>query len=147
MHDIFDVIRNRYGIEIIIAAHPRVNYADKGDVWKGCKVVYGQSPQLVKNATLAMTHTSGSIAFAMMAEKPALILLPPQVEKGYYHRQICDYWSKLLDAPIIRRGADLHDTMDYVVNEEAYKKANYLYTESCDGDTRSFWEIATSEME
>jgi len=146
VHDIFDVIRNRYGMEIIIAAHPRINYADKGDVWKGCPVVYGQSPQLVKNASLVMTHMSNSITFAVMADKPALILQLPAWDRGYHVRQMCQYWSKQLDAPIIRTGADLHEQMDYQPNEEAYDKTRYLYTESCENDNRSFWEIAVSQI-
>ncbi len=147
IHEIFDVIRNQYGLDIIIAAHPRINYEDKGDVWRGCKVVYGQSPQLVKSATLVMTHTSNSITFAVMANKPALILLLPDWEHGYHNRQMCEYWSKQLAAPIIRTGEDLHERMDYQPDKKAYEQVRYLFTDSCNGDSRKFWEIALDEIE
>lgn len=147
MHDILDVIRNRYGMEVIIAGHPRGSYEDHPDVWKGCKVVYGKSAELAKNASLIMTHFSQAITFSAMAHKPAMLLNIPLWDQSLHFTGSCRLWGEMLGAPVIRYGADLHETFDYQVNEERYASFKQDFTQSRDADERRFWEIAMDEIE
>ena len=148
VHEIFDVIRNVYGLEIIIAAHPRGSYEPYGDVWKGCKVLYGKSAELAKNASLVMTHFSNAITFAAMADKPAMLLNIPLWDQNDHFTNSCRLWGEMLGAPVVRYAKDMHETFDYKVDEEKYNEFRHNFTQSRDaGDTRSFWEIAMSEID
>ncbi len=147
MHDILDVIRNRYGMEVIIAGHPRGSYEDHPDVWKGCRILYGQSAELVKSASLVMTHFSNAITFAAMAHKPAMLLNIPLWDQSLHFTSSCRLWGEMLGAPVVRTGADLHESFDYSIDEATYQTFNNKFTQSREADDRLFWEIAMDEIQ
>lgn len=146
LHDIFDVIRQDYGLDIIIAAHPRGDYGKKGDVFKGCRIEYGITAELVKGASLVLAHYSNSIAFAAMAKKPVLILNLPLMHRIDFMNGFNLSYAAMLGAPVIVRGSDLHEKNDYGINEEKYGEFNEAYLESRPYDGRDFWTVVTEEI-
>ncbi|MBO6214520.1 MAG: hypothetical protein J6N76_03160 [Lachnospiraceae bacterium] len=146
LHDILDEIRDRYGLEILVAPHPRGDYRDKEHYWKGCRLIYGKSAELAKGASLVLGHYSNALSFAVMADVPSLLLHIPCVAAVDYMNGFDIGYRELLGAPFITCGADLHKTNDYTQNREKYEKFRSLYTESAPYNGKSFWQTAVEEI-
>lgn len=83
---LFDRIERERGLRVVIAAHPRANYADKPGLFGDRPIEYGNSVRLVRESRLVLASFSTAINFAAIFEKPVLIFtLPSIVGLGYIH--------------------------------------------------------------
>ena len=70
----FDYIEDKYGVDIVIAAHPRANYEDMPDLFGRREVIRGKTVELVRDAGFVIAHNSVAINFAILFRKPILFL-------------------------------------------------------------------------
>lgn len=120
LNDCFRVIREKYDVDIIIAAHPRADYRDRGDVFPGCKIVYGMSAELVKNAEAVIAHYSCSISFAAMAMKPLLLLNPPVFHKYPLIQDVLHSYAQFLGVKPVVSVEEVGQADLSYVNKGAY---------------------------
>lgn len=85
LEDMLSVIGSKLDLDIIIACHPQSNYVDKKYL-KDYRIVYGQTASLAKNSEIICTHFSTAGIYAVMLDKP-LILLNPGVLHSIEHFQ------------------------------------------------------------
>lgn len=68
----FDLLEEKYGIKVVIAAHPKANYG--GEEFRGREVYRGLTPELVRDAEFVISHHSTSISYAVLNAKPIIFV-------------------------------------------------------------------------
>lgn len=71
MNGFFDKVERKYNKEIIIAAHPKSEYAQ--GTFGGRRIIVGKTCELVKGCDGVIMHDSASINFAVLANKPVFM--------------------------------------------------------------------------
>lgn len=69
----FDSIERHLNQKVIIAAHPKADYS-KHNPFNGRKIITNQTKELTANASLVLSHASASIAYAILFNKPLLLI-------------------------------------------------------------------------
>lgn len=77
-----DLIENHFGLEIVVAAHPKALLYKEENYFKGRKVLFNATGSLVKYAKMAITHDSTSMSFAVMNKIPIIQLTSDWLEQN-----------------------------------------------------------------
>ena len=72
MNRFFDYFEKHYGLEVVIAAHPKSKYAV--DDFNGRKVLKYHTPELIKNSEMVLMHSSAALSYVVMSNKPLAII-------------------------------------------------------------------------
>lgn len=84
MRALFDIIEERTGLKVAIAAHPRSLYDDMPDAFGKREIVKGKTIDLVARASLVIAHTSTAVSFAVLFNKPlVLVKTNGMADKGF----------------------------------------------------------------
>ncbi len=75
----FDRIESELGLKIVVAAHPRANPERTRRSYGGRRVVFGETARTVAESRLVLTHYSRSSNFAVLLEKPLMLLATCQI--------------------------------------------------------------------
>lgn len=147
----FELIQERTGLRVIIAAHPRSRYDHTpfGDR----EVIYGRTAELVCRAGLVLAQASQSVGFAAMAEKPVAFLTMDAFLRSD-HRNAADYGrlvgrlaSSFGKVPFNIDRADSVDLGDVMqVDHEAYAAFRAKYIKEPGSPDRPYWEIVSSYL-
>lgn len=70
----FCFIENKYGIKVIIAAHPKSDYQTYKDAYKGFTIIKMNTCLLCRDAEFVMTTASMSIMYPILYKKPLLFI-------------------------------------------------------------------------
>lgn len=116
---VFDRIREIYDLDVIVAAHPKADYVKKPVFGNDVKVLYGMTASLVKNAEFVLAHFSNSIDYAVMAEKPVLLLKTPEITKVRSWVMQCEEYAKVLNLKTAVSDRDIPKRMQ-PVNSDRY---------------------------
>jgi len=85
MNNFFDIIEENTGLRVLIASHPSLlNIQQLSKFYGGRKVISGNTAELVRDANLILAHDSTAISFAVLWEKPLLILTTNQLQRRIY---------------------------------------------------------------
>jgi len=103
----FNWFKKKYGMQIIIAAHPRARYSDaqKEFYFDNLEVMSDCTPNLVKHAKYVLCHSSTSISFGVLWAKPVTFLTSVDLENSIFSAYIKEF-SRLLNGPIINLDDD-----------------------------------------
>ena len=74
LNNYFDKIERETALNVVIAAHPRSEYELIGDKYCGRKVLKNNTPNLVKFSKFVIAHSSTSISYAILYQKPLSII-------------------------------------------------------------------------
>jgi len=88
MNAFFSALEEKWGIEIIIAAHPKSNYAN--DAFNGRDIIKYQTVSLVKDAQYVISQGSSSFCFPILFGKPFLLVseyIYQQIDVGLINLQ------------------------------------------------------------
>lgn len=140
MRELFDKLEAHYGMEVVIAAHPKSEY--RGDEFGKRKIVYYKTMDLVREAKLIVMHPSASINWVIMYQKPFIL-----VADSYMRRSVIwDYlFESLLEAlPISLYNIDdnIGDAWNYI-NEynDGFLPYYKTYIKEVDDEGKLFYEI------
>ena len=68
----FGLLEREYGIEVIIAAHPRADY-DR-TTFEGRQIFRLVTAELVRDAEFVLSHTSTAMSYAVLNAKPLIFI-------------------------------------------------------------------------
>jgi hypothetical protein len=71
---LFDQVEAERGVRVVIAAHPRSDYAGRESLYGGREILRGRTAELVRDADFALTHCSSAVNFAALFDKPMIFL-------------------------------------------------------------------------
>ncbi|MCX5855346.1 MAG: hypothetical protein NTZ24_12405 [Deltaproteobacteria bacterium] len=79
----FDYLESKNRFKIFIAAHPRSRYEDLPDYFGGRPVIRGKTSELVRTSGFVILHTSTAVNFAVLYEKPIIIVTTDKYNEGW----------------------------------------------------------------
>jgi hypothetical protein len=128
----FDIVQSKYGMDVIIAAHPSSNYQD--DPFRGRKIVKHITPILVRDSKLVISHHSASMNFAVLNRKPLVFVYTDEMERLYSDSAmtIIKGSAEFLGAAIcnLDRIAGIDEIVINEVDEEKYDLYKYSFLTS-----------------
>lgn len=119
----FKKIEKKYDLEIVVAAHPKSNY-DNG-CFEGRKIIKGQTVQLVKDAQFVFMHSSASLSFIMMFDKPLMLISTNDYERTYVLYRNMLKISELIRLPIYNIEQSLYGEPRKI---EGHIRKKYIYS-------------------
>ena len=74
LNKFFDIFEKEYKIKIIVAAHPRIKYDNKSNIYNNRDIYYNKSAELIKNSEYVFVHTSQSHTLAVINFKKIIFI-------------------------------------------------------------------------
>jgi hypothetical protein len=149
MNKLFDIIERETGFKVIIAAHPRSKYERTPNAFGKREIIKGKTIELVANSTLVVAHSSTSINFAVLFNKPILIVKTTDLKK----RGNLDFTDTMANALGLRPINIDEDPLDNIsfrpdssLNAK-YEDYLYKYIKSRNAGNFSIWEIVARVIE
>lgn len=147
VNEVFDYAMERYGVETIIAAHPRADYRQYGDVFHGRQIIYGKTSELIKGCEFIFSNSSGANAYAAIANKP-IVLINRKATQDYAHAtNLFEEYVNLLQCSAIREQEDIAAVDYYHINAKAYSDFWKLYVMSAEEKKQDFWTEVLKHVE
>jgi len=136
----FDTLENMFGIEVIIAAHPRSKYENFPDYWKGRKCIRGNTLNLVQNAKLCLLHASTSINFVVLYNKPSVFITMDEIKQTNIQMTL-EAMAKSVNGILVDLDNEHSKDIDYSGQEFFYNdyKNNYIKCE--DSPDINNWDL------
>ncbi|NQT33488.1 MAG: hypothetical protein HQ594_07440 [Candidatus Omnitrophica bacterium] len=144
LNDFFDLVEKETGLEVAVAAHPRSNYEEMPDFFKGRKCIRGKTADLVKNSRLVVSHCSTSSNFAVFFNKPVIFITCSELNKssqGPYIKGKAQWFGK---EPIFIDGSaksDINWKFELTVNKEHYTNYRMAYIKTQDSKDVPLWQM------
>lgn len=139
----FDLLEREYGVRIVIAAHPRSDYEDRSDYFGGRPVLKGQTAAVVRKSGFAIAHSSRSLRFAVLFNKPVLFITTNSIQqsalKGPYVLVMSSCFNKTpinLDEPFY-----MDWEKELTVDQAAYARYREGYIKKSGSPEKPCWQI------
>lgn len=148
MNRFFDFIEKATGLSVIIAAHPNSNYESMPGVFGGRPIIKGKTVEMVAKSRLVITHMSASVSFAILFQKPLMLVKTADMKLNPTYHVMTDVLATALDIkPIdIDEGVLSPASIPKDFNHEKYEAYLYKYVKSRGVDDRLVWEAIVSEI-
>lgn len=148
LNKFFKFVEVRYGIKVVIAAHPKADYGI--ETFQGRKIYRGLTPELVKDADFVMSHHSTSINYAVLNHKPIIFIYTDEMAR-LYKRTIVKFlhdFANYLDASLCNIDKITRDDQIVLprVNEERYEDYKYNFLTTHETENVSTQEIFWREI-
>lgn len=137
----FENLEHKYGVQIVIAAHPRSEYEKHPGIFGTRQVIKGKTAELVRTAGFVLMHCSTSINFLVMYRKPALFITTDSLS-SHFEGPYIDIMAGLLGKqPInISREPDCDLNQELTVDEAAYDAYMEQYIKTSGTPDRHYWQ-------
>lgn len=99
MTHFFDVLKKKYHLPVVVAAHPKSNY--KGSEFGKVAIIKGKTDELVREAAFVVLHISTSLTYALLNDKPILLITTKEYQKVLMNHEYQKILGKLLNKPIL----------------------------------------------
>lgn len=98
LKQLFNHLEKEYKIPVVIAAHPKAEYSDEAFGYR--KIVKYKTAELVINSSYVIQHTSNSISFAILANKPIALITTKGYSKVKHLMKDLQKLSRIMKLPI-----------------------------------------------
>jgi hypothetical protein len=148
LRNFFDHIENKFGVNIIIAAHPRSRYDEMPDMFGGRPVIRGKTVELIQKADFVIMHHSMSINYAVLFKKPIIFITTDQVDQ-YLTEDPTIEW---LAAYFGKRKHNLNKEFtinlqgELLIKGEAYRKYQNDYIKKEGSEKKMLWQIVADRI-
>ncbi len=143
----FDLLEKEYDVRIIIAAHPRSCYEYHPDYFNGRPVIRGRTAELIRKSGFVITHSSTSINFAVLLEKPVIFATTNDLKQSLEGPMI-DAMASVFRKKVINLENSLEIDLEkeLVINEEAYRNYKNSYIKKDGTEELPFWQIVANRL-
>ncbi len=149
LRQFFDYLEDRFGVKIMIAAHPRSQYEDKPGIFGNRPVICGKTLEFVKQSGFVIIHQSMSLNFAVLYRKPLIFTITDDTEQYLIedpHPQwLADYFGKKLHN--LDREFDIDFTEEMKINDYAYRTYKNDFIKKQGSEELPFWQIVARRIE
>lgn len=140
MNRFFDFFEQKTGLRVIIAAHPRANYAKKGNPYGRRPIVSEKTICLVKYAIAAIAHISTSVNFAVLYKKPMIFLNSTNYDIRLQNRIVTQAHALGENPIFISDNYSNHFELNNI-NDTKYATYKELYIKETGTPEKPIWEI------
>lgn len=144
----FDFLETTYGVQIVIAAHPRSRYENHPDYFGGRPVIRGKTIELCRTSGFLMTHHSTAINFAVLFNKPAIFITMDKFQQSPPDRTWIETMASALGKGIININnfTTINWEEELKVDEELYREYRNSYIKKDGSDELSFGQIIAKRL-
>jgi hypothetical protein len=144
----FNIIENKTLNKVVIAAHPKHKYSAENKHCFGARhIIHGDTMNLVSQASLVLVTNSTAVSYAVMFNKPVLVLLSNElIEDGNILLKESNHLSSILGCPTINVDKINESLLsNFSINTEKYLtyKNKYLSSRL---DSKTNCEIIINEI-
>jgi|ETNmetMinimDraft_16_1059900.scaffolds.fasta_scaffold02644_5 hypothetical protein len=147
---LFDAIEKKLDCKIVIAAHPRSNYKEHSEKYYGDReVIKGASEGLVRNCKLVISHSSSSLGFAVLFNKPVLLISTDEIQNSRINVMIkvmAEYLGtdEIINADKQNYSLDVNKVLQ--INEKAYRQYYRDYIKKPGTEEGYLWELIAKHI-
>lgn len=137
----FDAVERKYGVQVVIAAHPRSDYDGKEYLFGQRQIVRGKAGRLVQESAFVILHNSASVNFAVLFKKALIFVtlneLPPS------ERTNSEFMASLFgQIPINLTAYEETDIPEkLIVNNKLYEEYLNRYIKKSGTDDTPPWQL------
>lgn len=124
----FNMIENKYGLPVIVAAHPKSNYSEVNP-YDGRSVIRDRTGELTAGASLVLTHYSTALSYAILSHKQLSFIYTSDMAKVFGRTIVKDMYdfadylnASIVNVDMIHSEKDLHIKP---VDKERYDRYKY----------------------
>lgn len=126
MNILFEKITNQYGLEVIIASHPKADYTNNV-YFKNFKCIQNNTNLLVRDCEFVILHDSLALNYAIIYEKPMMLVYMNEFYKmNTSHMKRINYLSKALNLNAYNIDS-YKGKFEPKTNLDRYRKYKYNY--------------------
>jgi hypothetical protein len=145
----FKIIEQKYGVKVVIAAHPKADYGSK--TFEGREHYRGLTPDLVKDAEFVISHHSASLGYAVLNSKPIIFIYTNAMKLLYKNTTtmiLLDKVAAYLNANIynIDEVTEGYQIALGSVSPERYESYKYNYLTTRESEHTTTQEIFWNEI-
>ena len=136
-------------LKVKFSAHPKTKTQNIKKYFKDFEFSIGNTPELVKNSSMVLLHSSTSISYAILFKKPVIFLTSDELEKSWIGNRIVNF-SKILNANLINMNTSFNNKLNIKdlsnfdkLKYQAYKDQYLKFPNSPDVP---LWEIFTENI-
>lgn len=137
LKNLFDYLEEKYRIPVIIAAHPKAEYTP--ETFGNREIKKYMTADLVINSSYVIQHTSNSISYVILANKPLALI----TTNGYNHvkhlQKLLQKLARLTGINIFNTDNDQYEDFEFRQVEDSIRKEyieTYLHREEL-GNSRN----------
>jgi len=140
----FSEFENLTGLPVVIAAHPKSDLSLTQSSFMGRTTIHNDSANLTRNASLVFGHYSFALSFAILWEKPIVLLSTDELLK-YYLYPCIEAYRDSLRVPLLN--VDSYKLSDIIsacrnnVALDAYKRFKEQHIKTAGTPELPLWEI------
>ena len=145
----FEKFETETGLQIKFAVHPKSRNMDLANLLKDIPCVKGNTAELVKDSKAVLLHSSTSLSYAILFEKPAIFLTSNELKKSWIGNRI-DNFARAINGQLINMSDNLNHKLDLKnllkIDKDKYKKYQDQYLKFPNSPNISSWEIFTKSL-
>ena len=148
MDRLFEQIERETGLTVVVAAHPRSDYAAMSEAFGGRAIVKGKTVQLVAQSSLVVTHASTAVSFAVLFEKPLLLVKTQGVADSGHYSLMVDTMARSLGIEPLLITKEESPSLPPLsgIPLDGYRDYLYKYVKSPALDDATVWEVVSREI-
>ncbi|MGE6353875.1 hypothetical protein ACQKCJ_08335 [Flavobacterium sp. NPDC079362] len=131
LNNFFAEVEEKYGLKVIIAAHPKADKYNKENFFKGREVYFGKTVELVKNSEFVIAHMSTAVGFAATFEKKMIFIYTYdlyRIMRSQYN--IIKYFSEIFNTQLINIDSFVVSEIDTKIDKKRYNNFIFSYMTS-----------------
>lgn len=144
----FDAMEQNDNVKVVIAAHPRSDYEIRPDYFNGRTVIKNRTSSLIKKCESVIIHSSTSINFPIIYNKPLIFITSNSLRKGYtgpYIDKIAQIFGK--EPFNLDQLQNIDWKSEYTINKDAYAKYKEMYIKTPMSEDVLFWQQVANYLE
>lgn len=142
----FAFIENKYGFEVVVAAHPLASDEYYGDCFKDRKIVFGETDKAIMGSKAVILHASNSRTFAVLFQKPVIFILNIEASRHPVFYADTVFSASLFNKKVMNIDSDeelnaFDLEKELTIDVEKYEEYKEKYIKRKISENKSVWRI------
>jgi hypothetical protein len=145
----FDFLEEKFGVRIVIAAHPRSKYEEHPDVFGHREIVRSKTAELIRQSGFVLLHNTIAINYAILFKKPMIFITTDKINESFKLpcaegpsvEWLASFFGK--KAYNLNNGMDVDFENEMLVDKKAYHTYKTSYIKKDGSQEHLYWEIVS----
>jgi len=148
LNSIFKTIEKKFGLNVVIAAHPKSKYEEMPDLFEGRQVIRGKTHELVQSSKFVLTSTSTAVHFAVIYKKPIIFIAINPFSTNQLDLKINHMASMFGKVPIHwPENCSVDFKKEIEIDDEKYSQFMNNYIKKSGSPGNNSWDIFADYLE
>ena len=144
----FNRIEKETGFKVVIAAHPRSMYERHPDYFEGRRIIRGKTKELIRDSECVLMHTSTSICYAILYNKPVIFFVTNDIEQCNIDIDIINACCLELNKEYINidDNYNINWEKELKIDKKSYSSYKERYIKRKGTKRKLLWQIVADEF-